>query len=252
MYNLTIGALFKNEADSIVEWIEHYIFHGVEQIYLIDDSSTDNSVELLKPYIDKNIVTLFQTNWGNYLGRQRAMYNNYFMPLVKAKEMKWLAVIDLDEYLWSPRNTNLSVVLNECEHIGQIQIIHTLYGSNGHITQPPSIVKYFTKRNNNKPTTEPLNYKYIINSSFEFTSLNVHHADFLHDENKLSDFKIIGPDYFVLNHYCCQSKEYWVNVKCTRGDSDAYRTRIEADFEHVDMNDVEDLDLYNQNNAITE
>ena len=144
MYNLTVGALFKNEGDSIVEWIEHYIFHGVEHLYLIDDSSTDNSVELLKPYIEKNLVTLFQDNFGNYTGRQRDMYNKYILPLVHKKDMKWCMMVDLDEYIWSPRNTDLRIVLSECEHLGQIQLYHTIYGSNGHINQPPSIVKYFT------------------------------------------------------------------------------------------------------------
>jgi glycosyltransferase involved in cell wall biosynthesis len=51
MYNLSVGAIFKNESHSIREWIEHYIYRDVEHFYLIDDSSTDNTVEIIKPYI---------------------------------------------------------------------------------------------------------------------------------------------------------------------------------------------------------
>jgi hypothetical protein len=247
MYNLAVGAQLKNEADSIVEWIEHYILHGVEHFYLIDDNSTDNSVELLQPYIKKNLVTIFQAKWDNYLGRQHHMYNHYIMPRLKAKEMKWLAIVDLDEYLWSPRNTDMREVLNECEHLGQMQICHTIYGSNGYVIQPESMVKYFTKRSSQNPTKEPGNFKYIVNSSFEFTSINVHYAKFLHEEDEKKRFIIVGPDYFILNHYCCQSRDYWNKIKCTRGDSDAYRIRQESEFNAVDINEEEDFGLFNQN-----
>lgn len=32
-YFLSIGCLFKNEEDSVVEWIEHYIDNGVEHFF---------------------------------------------------------------------------------------------------------------------------------------------------------------------------------------------------------------------------
>lgn len=243
-YYLSVGAIFKNESDSIIEWLEHYIIRGVDHFYLIDDESTDSSVELLRPYIESGRLTLFQAKWGKYIGRQMAMYNEYILP--RLNESKWLMIVDLDEYVWSPRNIDLKKVLHECEHLGQIQIRHTIYGSNGHIKQPGSIVSSFTRRSSQHPTENPGNYKYIVNSSFEFTSLNIHHATFLLKVNELNDFLCIEPDYFTMNHYCCQSKDFWMNVKCTRGDCDDYRDRKENDFSEVDLNDVEDLGLFNQ------
>ena len=59
MYKLSIGALFKNESHSIKEWLEHYLYQGVEHFYLVDDDSTDNTREILKPYVEKGIVSLF-------------------------------------------------------------------------------------------------------------------------------------------------------------------------------------------------
>ena len=38
-YYLSIGAIFKNESDSILEWLEHYIIRAVDHFYLIDDES---------------------------------------------------------------------------------------------------------------------------------------------------------------------------------------------------------------------
>jgi hypothetical protein len=161
-------------------------------------------------------------------------------------------MVDLDEFLWSPFSMNLSeILMKQCMHLGQIQISCNHFGSSGFKEQPKNIVGHFFMRTLEEPSEGAFGLrKYIVNSNFEFTSLNVHHASFLHKHNEINDFMIVGPDYFILNHYCCQSKEFWLKVKCTRGDSDAYRNRIEDDFNKYDLNDVEDLGLYEQNKQI--
>ena len=131
MHTLSVGAVFRNESDSIQEWIEHYLFHGAEHFYLINDDSTDNSVQVLQPYVDAGFVTLYNASWGRYLGRQRDIYNHYILPHLN--ETKWLLMVDLDEYMWSPMDVNLCSILAQCEHLGQIQVRDTLFGSNGHI-----------------------------------------------------------------------------------------------------------------------
>ena len=45
MYKLSVGSIFKNESQGIKEWIEHYLNHGVEHFYLINDNSNDNYLE---------------------------------------------------------------------------------------------------------------------------------------------------------------------------------------------------------------
>jgi hypothetical protein len=72
--------------------------------------------------------------------------------------------------------------------------------------------------------------------------LNIHYADFVNTEYKTdtSKFIIAFPHYFVINHYNCQSQEFWNKVKCTRGDADNYLTRTPADFIQYDKNAVDD------------
>jgi len=254
MYTLSVGALFKNESHSLREWIEHYLYHGVEHFYLVNDNSDDNFMDILKHYIDKNIVTLYDSNWGYYLGRQKAIYNTYILPHLK--ETQWLLIVDLDEYMWSPKCLNMAELLHhECMNLTQIQVNHTLYGSNSYEKQPKFLVNSFTKRSTQQPTDLPNgNLKYFINSNYNFSSLNVHYASY-DEKNNITEpnhFMILGPDYFVLNHYCCQSKEFWIDIKCKRGDGDHYRERKEHEFTEVDINDVEDLSLYNQNKKLLE
>ena len=244
-YFLSVGCLFKNESDSIVEWIEHYIDNGVEHFFLINDDSTDNSVELLQPYIDSGLVTLFNAVWGNYLGRQKDMYNCYIFPEIQRTQ--WIIIVDMDEYLWSRDQRDLRLVFNQCGYYGQVQFNHTVFGSNGHIQQPKGIVKNFTKRKDEAPILSVKNLKYAINTNFSFNGLNVHHADFSDPHNQMYDFKIIDAPYFILNHYCCQSREFWDDVKCCRGDSDHYRVRLPEQFDEFDFNEVEDTELAERN-----
>lgn len=248
MYKLSVGCLFKNESHSLVEWLEHYIFHGVSHFYMIDDNSTDNSCDILEPYIKKGLVTLFKAKWDYYLGRQRAMYNEYILP--RLDESRWLLMCDLDEYMWSPRNIDLNKILETCNSIGQIQVNHTLFGSSGFINQPKSIVSSFTKRAAKLQTEIPGNRKYFINCSYKFDSLNTHHATFINKDDELNKFLLLDETYFRLNHYCCQSIEFWDKVKCKRGDSDNYRIRTLEDFKEVDLNDIEDISLLEQNRNI--
>jgi hypothetical protein len=251
MYTLAVGALFKNESQALKEWIDHYLFHGVEHFYLIDDASTDNSVSILQEYIDKDIVSLYSASCEYYYGRQTDLYNKYILPHIK--ETEWLLMVDLDEFLWSPISIHLPDILKLCYHYGQIQVCHTLFGSNGHIEQPKSIVEGFTKRSSQQPTHEPIgNRKYFINTRFEFSSLVVHNAKFK-DSKYDTDYNVftcLGPDCFILNHYCCQSLNFWKEVKCTRGDSNHYAVRTEDHFKQMDINEVEDLRLLEQNRPI--
>ncbi len=234
--------MFKNEAINIEEWIKHYLHHGVDHFYMINDASTDDFLSILQPYIDNNIVTLYNTSFPYYLGRQKNLYNTYILPNIK--QTKWLVMVDMDEYLWSPKDINLKNVINLFNHLGQIQFYDVLFGSNGHITQPKSIVNSFTKRQ----AVPRKCLKYMVNSNYEFSSLNVHHATFkdLSFEN-IRYFQMISLDYFVNNHYNCMSKEWWVTVKMTRGDSDHYHQRTLDDFDRLDVNEVEDLRLVEQN-----
>jgi hypothetical protein len=211
---------------------------------LIDDVSTDDYIHILQEYIDRGIVTLFIANEYYYLGRQRNLYNRYILPNIK--ETKWLLMIDFDEYVWSKIDIRLDNVLKGFENYGQIQIKEALFGSNGYEKQPERIVESFTKR---CAEFREGKYKYFVNSSFEFSSLNIHHADFA-DSKYVTDYSvfiIVFPEYFIFNHYNCQSREFWDNVKCSRGDSDDFIKRLPEHFELFDFNEVEDRGLLEQN-----
>jgi hypothetical protein len=249
MHGLSVGCLFKNESNSVIEWIEHHIYHGVDHFYLINDGSDDDTCKKLEPYVERGLVTLFHAQWNRYLGRQRDMYNHYILPLLN--ESQWLIMLDMDEYVWSPLNIDIKVLLQQCYAVGQIQINHTLFGSAGYQIQPKSLVKYFINRSSQLPTIAPENRKYFVNCSFKFTSLNVHHATFVDKQDELHRFFVLD-HMFRINHYSCQSRDFWEQVKCKRGDSDHFRQRTMDVFFETDVNEAEDLGLYLQNKELIE
>jgi hypothetical protein len=158
----------------------------------------------------------------------------------------------LDEFIWSPSEVDLKKFLSQVKHLACIQVLHTLFGSNGHIIQPSSIVVGFTKRHSDIPSgSVSLLYKYFINTEYSFESLNVHHPDFSREEDKQHRFQCFGPEYLRINHYQCQSVEFWNSLKCTRGDSDGYRQRAENSLDG-DFNQVEDTGLLEQNRPLLE
>ena len=197
---LAVGAIFKNEEHCLIEWIEHYLHHGVDHFFLIDDSSNDSSVEKCKPYIEKGILTLFNedNDWLNYSGRQQDMYNHYILPHLK--ETQWLLMVDLDEFLWSPFSIHLNnLLMTQCMHLAQIQISCNHFGSSGFKKQPKNIVGHFFMRTSEEPSEGLFGLrKYLVNSHFDFTSLNVHHATFANKEyEKEPYFIVINNQYFI-------------------------------------------------------
>lgn len=247
-YNLAIGAIFKNESHILKEWIEHYLFHGVEHFYLINDESTDDFMPILEPYMKENKVTLFNPKWQRYFNRQRDMYTEILLS--HKDNIHWLIIADLDEFLWSPRNIDLRLVLKECAHLTEIQITMSQFGSNGLIEQPASVVQAFTKkRASDVGTADSYGYKYIVNLNHSWKELNVHYAIPSEETFALKKWLILPPEWFRLNHYNCQSQEYWNKIKCTRGDVNEYKKLDESKFALYDTNDIEDTGLAEQNRS---
>lgn len=246
MYFFSVGAIFKNESHCIKEWIEHYLNQGAEHFYLINDGSTDDTPEIIQPYINRNLITLYNSDEPRILGRQRNAYNRYILPHVNNKDTKWLLICDLDEFAWSPKFKTLTDFLKEYVYnLAQVQIRPTIFGSNNLEKQPKSLVQGFTKRTKTAPS-DCGTYKYFVNSDYKFTSLNIHHATFEDSAyQKREYFMIIDGEYIRLNHYICQSKELWINLKCKRGDCDNYLQRDMNLFESYNSqaNEVDDFEL---------
>ena len=233
-YSLAIASVFKNEAHILKEWLDHYIKWGVEHFYLVNDFSTDNYLDILNEYSEK--VTLFQNDIvTKQSGRQPMIYNKYFKYITS----EWVAILDLDEFLWSPIYSDLKNCLNN--EYSQIKVDWLHFGSSGFIEQPKSVVGSFTKRATFDSSKEYYSYKSIYKTK-ELISFGVHghtvKGKTIHSSQ----------DNLIINHYPLQSFNFFMNVKATRGDVNNFfdltgRKRNEDYFRKQDINEIEDTRL---------
>jgi hypothetical protein len=211
----------------IKEWIEHYIKHGIEHFYLINDNSNDNFMEILQPYINLNIVTLFQNDTEKIRGRQGIAYDKYFKSILK--DTYWLAIFDIDEYCYSPNEINITNILKNYEQYSQIEINWVWFGSNNFTKQPDNIVKSFTKRaeyGKKVYASTPFGNEYcgtdgpkvILNTKFKINNIGIHNSYIDGDKINLSWKENPINPLLLINHYSIMSLEYWTKIKMTRGD----------------------------------
>ena len=120
--------------------------HGADHVYLVDDFSDDDYLPILQPYIDSGYVTLFKSDISErYIGRQVDITNKYLLPI--AKESKWIAQIDVDEFLYSPKEMDLKKVLQKYENYGRVITNWVWFNSSDFIKHPKGgIVNNFTSR----------------------------------------------------------------------------------------------------------
>jgi Glycosyltransferase family 92 len=134
-YDLAIGAIFKDEAPYLKEWIEFHKLVGVDHFYLYDNGSSDDYASVLQPYIDCGEVELFQwpyvgTSWEHWLYEVQA--GAYQDCVFRAQgKVKWLAIIDIDEFLTPISNLNVLDVLAEFEAFGGVCFNWKLFGHSG-------------------------------------------------------------------------------------------------------------------------
>lgn len=240
-YEFVIGAAFKNEGNILDEWIRHYKYHGVDHIYLINDGSNDNFELILEKYINEGYVTLYNNSLKiDKYPRQKYLYEYYFKPVLNTS--KWWAIIDLDEFMYSPNDINLKNIINKYNDYDQIHVKWKMFGSNGHIEQPKFVVPSFTKR---KYDDNNINGKSIIRSE-SLINFDVH----LH--NITGKIINIENNDIIINHYAIQSWNFFEKVKMTRGDINKYADHIgmmrdKKYFDEYDYKDIEDFILAKQN-----
>uniref|UniRef100_A0A6C0JX51 Glycosyltransferase 2-like domain-containing protein n=1 Tax=viral metagenome TaxID=1070528 RepID=A0A6C0JX51_9ZZZZ len=251
MHNFIVCSVFKNEAHILNEWISHYLYHGAEHIYLVNDFSTDNYSEIINKYTDK--VTLFHNDIvTKQLGRQTMIYNKYFSELLTTT--KWMSILDLDEFLYSPTEINIQNVLKSFDTYSCILVDWVHFGSNGHILQPKSVVEGFTMRALYGKNKAYYGFKNIFQTAY-FEKFDTHHTKTSGNQIRLQYNDTVETPVLLINHYNIQSFDFFTKIKSTRGDIDNWfdfiNLKRDAElFNKHDDNDVLDIRLYEQNKEI--
>ena len=122
---LAVCAIFRDEAPYLAEWVAFHRLQGVERFWLYDNLSRDDWRSALEPYSD--IVEVIP--WPEEPGQDSA-YSDCLKR--HRSDARWIAFLDLDEFLFSPTERSLVEVLPEFERHPAVVVNWRMYGTNGH------------------------------------------------------------------------------------------------------------------------
>jgi Glycosyltransferase family 92 len=121
-------------------------------------------------------------------------------------ETRWIAFIDLDEFLFSPAGAPVPEALREFEHLSGLGVPWALFGPSGHKTPPPGLViENYTERST-KPRRSRW-FKSVVDPRRVRRSRGPHAFDY-DDDVGLYPVPAFAPfDRLRINHYWTKSEE---------------------------------------------
>ena len=207
--------MFRNEADHLAEWIEFHRLVGVERFFLYDNGSDDQSAEVLAPYVRDGIAVVHDhpgrvdTSTG-VANLQIAAYDH--CVATHGAEARWIAVIDTDEFFFSPTGRPLPDVLAEYERWPAVAVNTPRFGTSGHAERPGGLV-IENYRERLEPE-RPCFVKCVIDPAAVTRCLGAHKFEYRRgeavDENGYPVYwnKTAAPavERLRINHYFAQSE----------------------------------------------
>ena len=231
---LSVLSIAKNEGPYIKEWIEYHKLVGIERFYFYDNDSTDNTKEILEPYINNGTVIYHE------VPGQLQMFPAYKDCISRyAARTRWLAIIDLDEFLVPIEKDNIPEFLNDYEKFPAVGINWVLFDSNGHETKPTDhgglISANYTKvQKTYKDALKGSTFiKSIVNPLNVITIENPHHAVYKQGLPAVTENfdAVYGPfsnfhssAKIQINHYRTKSREEFIK-RCEYGRPDSKRPK---------------------------
>ena len=272
---LSVLAIFHNESHIMKEWMEHYLAEGVDYFYLINNFSTDDFLPILQQH--GTHVTLINSCTPNdqFMSAQLVSYDYMLREHIK-HNTEWLIIVDLDEFMYAsdPHVTlkqELEHIEKRIQNVACVRVPWKMFGSNGHISQPRSVVKNFTKRERYIGTND-VQIKNIFKPHC-IECIGIHEVFLLPDYVTINSNGVNKNGHSIyqteeniaersissirLNHYCLQSKEYWTDVKMKRVCVNINKLMDPPSLTLEQFNDrdsqcidVTDIDLYLKHKAL--
>jgi hypothetical protein len=229
---LSVCAMYLNESAYLREWIEFHRLVGVERFFLYDHESTDASRDVLAPYLADGTVVVH--DWPVYPGQLEA-FNDCLER--HRDDSRWIAFLDIDEFLFSPTGRPLPELLVEYEQYPGLEVSWVMFGTSGHLTKPPGLVIENYLQRKAYPEEDAIEHiKSVIHppraescpSGHCFWYRDGAHAvdekHLLHDEKPWGMFQPVTFEKFRVNHYCRRSwEEYQRKLSRPRADTGTFR-----------------------------
>ena len=240
-YYLAVCAIAKNEGAYFVEWIEWHKKLGVEKFYIYDNESSDNTKEILTPYIESGLV-----DYVFWQGRKQQLlaYDNC---LDKHRlDARWIAVIDLDEFIVPIKDKTIPDFLQRFENSPVVEINWLIYGSGGAEKKEAGSVMERFKHHSVSSHILNRHVKSVVNPRRVFSLIGAHEAARIsgraadsHGMPIKKNFRNREPQHDIIriNHYAVKSYEEFLE-KRARG---RVRTLKQSNLDYFDRFNLNDI-----------
>jgi hypothetical protein len=242
---LSVCTIYRNAASDLAEWLELHRLMGVQRFYLYDNLSDDHHLEVLEPYLKEGLVVL--QDWPVFPAPQMPAYEHCLRE--HREESRWIAFIDIDEFLFSPNGQPLPDLLTDYERWPGIGVLSAVFGPSGHRTTPPGLVlENYRKRRD--LTAGGKFIKSIVDPKRTVGAKSVHHFEYVDglavDENgyTILEFAVKTPSLSRLriNHYWAKSEEEaWAKLAMPMAATGSFRPWIDVRAINKTWNETDEV-----------
>ena len=133
----------RDEAPYLAEFIEYYRAAGVEHFFIYESGSTDSYKEVLRPFIDSGIVSLYD-RWPHVPVSPAAEQDCVLRGMGR---FEWIGFIDVDEFVVIRDGSSIGEFLARFNDKPAVALHWYIFGSNGHKTRPSGpVIEEYSKR----------------------------------------------------------------------------------------------------------
>jgi len=238
---LAICAIAKNEGAYFEEWIEWHKNLGVDKFYIYDNESTDNTREVLEPYIKSGLV-----DYTFFPGKKQQL-SAYDDCLEKHRlDARWIAIIDLDEFIVPIKDKTIPEFLKRFEGFSAVEINWLIYGSGGAEKKEAGGVMERFRYHSEPSHILNRHVKSIVDPRRVLCLIGCHEAARISGKAVDAQGNIIKKhfrnratqqDVICINHYAVKSYEEFLE-KRNRGRARINKQRPLDYFVQYDLNDI--------------
>ena len=252
---LAVVSIQRNRAKWLKEWVLFHHLVGVSSFYMYLHKCTDNSKEVLATLSKDMDIKIHIVN-DDIHQPQLASFNHAYQTYGNTAD--WLAFIDGDEFLYPTNTESLLDVLSQYQYadMSALGVYWQCFGSNGHVQDPNGlIISDYTRR-------APLSFEsnsHVKSIVRGFQGKHCQAGPNSHMFNAILgtcdelgrpiQFGLTSyqPSYqhLCINHYACQSYDFYKTFKMNSGAADAGANLIrpESWWTTYDRNDEEEIKI---------
>lgn len=240
--DLAVCAIAKDEGPYLKEWIDWHIDQGVDKFYLYDNGSTDETPEVLRPYIESGTIEYI------YFPGYRKQIAAYDDCIERHRfDTRRIAFIDIDEFIVPVRDSSVKDFLHRMESAPALEINWLVYGSSGHERKQNAPVMERFRRHSVPDHRLNRHVKSIVDPRRVFCMIGCHEAACIagraadsRGNEIVRNFRERQPQHDIIriNHYAVKSRQEFAEKQARGRASGKKRTVPDDYFNEYDLNDI--------------